>query len=569
VQYLLTNLRCATKDLLDAKKDLITGASGWRKVFAPSKNEQDKSPSLTVEDSFLVALIALAYYKTLKPKKVVVGSDTRPTSNLILEVVTNVFLAKGVEVIYLGVSAAPEIMAFSKNSYFLYVTASHNPIGHNGFKFGFNQQVVEKEVSSKIEETFLKLLEDQSICERLKTLSDKEKYEKTILQREVNKQKALKVYKDLIIEVATTNQRALPKVKDKSLKIVCDMNGSARSTSIDQEFLNSLHIETHFFNTDEIVHEIVPEGENLRWCKETLATLHQQDNSYQLGYTVDNDGDRGNIVYWDEKSKSVQILEAQKLFALIATIELASIKENKAIAVNGPTSLMIDELSKRWNFKVSRSEVGEANVVTLAKNLREQGYIVPLLGEGSNGGTIAHPSKVRDPLNTLVSLIRVLTDCSLFEKITSSKGKPTISKLLEALPQRVVTPTSSPLAILKINQTNHQILKRNYEDKFLESWESKKEFLKQQYGIYSYIVEQTEGPSCKVGLGEDFRSGKMRGGLKVLFLNKENQPTDFIWMRGSATEPVFRILADTKGLDENRHAYFLKWQTELVVSSDY
>ncbi len=569
MQYLLTNLKCKTINLRDAKKDLITGASGWRKVFAPSKDQQDESPFLSDSDSFLVAAVALAYYQTLKPKSVVVGSDTRPTSTSILEVITNVFLAKEVDVVYLGVSAAPEIMAFSKNSYFLYVTASHNPIGHNGFKFGFDQQVVEKEISFEIEKTFLKLLEDNYICEMLKTLSTKERYEKTVQQKQVNKQKALKAYQDLIVEVATTNQRELPIVKDNSLKIVCDMNGSARTSSIDQKFLNSLNIETHFFNTEKIVHEIVPEGENLKWCKEKLTTLHQQDSSYLLGYTVDNDGDRGNIVYWDEKSNSVQILEAQKLFALIATIELASIEGNKAIAVNGPTSLMIDQLSKRWNFKVSRSEVGEANVVTLAKNLREQGYTVPLLGEGSNGGTIAHPSKVRDPLNTLVSLIRVLTDYSLFEKITSLKEKPTIAKVLGTLPKRIVTETSSPLAILKINQTNHQKLKRNYEQKFLESWENKKEFLKEHYGIYSYLVEQTEGINCKVGLGENYRSGNMRGGLKVLFLNKEGQPTDFIWMRGSATEPVFRILADTKGLDENRHAYFLKWQTELVVSSDY
>jgi hypothetical protein len=33
---------------------------------------------------------------------------------------------------------------------------------------------------------------------------------------------------------------------------------------------------------------------------------------------------------------------------------------------------------------------------------------VRILGEGSNGGTITHPSKVRDPLSTLGAMIRLL-----------------------------------------------------------------------------------------------------------------------------------------------------------------
>ena len=53
--------------------------------------------------------------------------------------------------------------------------------------------------------------------------------------------------------------------------------------------------------------------------------------------------------------------------------------------------------------------MGEANVVNLARNLREQGYQVRILGEGSNGGTITNPAAVRDPLNTIFALLKLLS----------------------------------------------------------------------------------------------------------------------------------------------------------------
>ncbi len=55
-----------------------------------------------------------------------------------------------------------------------------------------------------------------------------------------------------------------------------------------------------------------------------------------------------------------------------------------------------------------RAETGEANVVNLAEMLRSEGWVVSILGEGSNGGNITHPSKVRDPLSTLGAMIRLL-----------------------------------------------------------------------------------------------------------------------------------------------------------------
>jgi len=63
-----------------------------------------------------------------------------------------------------------------------------------------------------------------------------------------------------------------------------------------------------------------------------------------------------------------------------------------------------------------------------------------------------------------------------------------------------------------------------------------------------------------------------RGGLKIEFTGKsklsgkEKEKTAFIWMRGSGTEPVFRIMADAEGLRQERE--LIDWQRRMVLEAD-
>ena len=66
---------------------------------------------------------------------------------------------------------------------------------------------------------------------------------------------------------------------------------------------------------------------------------------------------------------------------------------------------------------------------------------------------------------------------------------------------------------------------------------------------------------------KDFsESGK--GGLKILFKDKDSKPIAFIWMRGSGTEPVFRIMCDVKGDKPDMEKALLEWETELIKKAD-
>jgi hypothetical protein len=77
---------------------------------------------------------------------VLVATDTRPTGPALAEMVMRGLESEGFGTIYTGIAAAPEAMARCAAddgiTAFAYVSASHNPLGHNGVKFGLGGGVI-------------------------------------------------------------------------------------------------------------------------------------------------------------------------------------------------------------------------------------------------------------------------------------------------------------------------------------------------------------------------------------------------------------------------------------------
>lgn len=576
-------------ELQRALDDLIISASGWRKVFSEGGAESF-SPKVSAEDCYLTFLAAYAFASHLpveSDKPVVVATDSRPSGPALAEIVIRTLLASDFKVNYLGIAPAPEIMAYSneENSVaFFYISASHNPIGHNGFKMGHNGAVYTSQELEPIKERFLELINQHSLPllpERYHLLGP---YGEVLSQQQKCKADSLVAYEELLNLCASgqrENSALLPiitQIEQHPLGIVGELNGSARCLSLDRHYLEKMGVKTYFINTScgKIVHSIIPEGENLEECRQALEAQFAHDRSFQIGYVPDNDGDRGNLVYIEHSSGKAKILGAQELFALVAIVEsvIALRSYTKvALAVNGPTSLMLDSVARQLGVSLFRAEVGEANVVALGNQLRSQGYYVRLVGEGSNGGAITYPAKVRDPLNMLTTLIKLLSDPTLFAEVAHSCQRDvgtelTIEAALALLPQRQVTPVASPEGVVAIKTTNIGVLKARYEELFVSDYQQRQRELKERFTIATYQVEQTEGTTCRLGMGPQFRSGQERGGLKVLFLDEKGEPSDFLWLRPSGTEPLFRVMVDTLGRDMERYDYFVRWQHSLVQRAD-
>ena len=591
--------------------NMILSASGWRKVFAVSGEETDTTTEIGMENTCISVLSALVFSDYVKKRTgkrtptIVLGIDTRPTGPEIANAMIRLLLKEKVVVRYVGVTAAPEIMAYSKLfDGFIYISASHNPIGHNGIKFGLNDGGVlnGKENALLVEEFKAKCSDEFALqnVSRLISVRSQSDLEWVYSESISTKKEALEIYKTFSKNVISslTNVSMQDKffdnlkaqIKANPIGIVCDFNGSARTMSIDKEFFAENNLNFYPFNDipGKIVHEIIPEPENLVYCAKKMEELQKAGTKDAiLGYMPDCDGDRGNIVYWDSKTDSAQILKAQEVFSLSVLAELAfSYWLNKndssykpAVAVNCPTSMRIDEIAKAFNAKVFRGEVGEANVVNTARLARKEGYTVRILGEGSNGGTITFPSSVRDPINTIFAFIKLLTIkdtaegkglfhiwCQLSGQEDKYKDDFTLSDVLETLPVYTTTGVSESRAILKISTMDHAKLKGNFQKVFENSFKNGADGLLKKYGISSYKCILTNATTEKVDAKDFSESGK--GGLKIQLFENSDKPSAFIWMRGSGTEPVFRIMCDVKGNNPDKEKDLLAWETKMLFEAD-
>jgi phosphoglucomutase len=599
---------------------MILSHSGWRGVFSVSGDEEDRTGGISTAQASIAAGAAVVFAEYLRskdaagksgPPVVLVGRDSRPSGKAIADIVNAALMSHNCEPRYAGITAAPEIMAWARSRGglpnicgFIYISASHNPIGHNGFKFGLSDGgVLPAQEMAVLAANLRSLLADPDSAARLEELVKsviKSGFAGPAGTADNAKKEALDAYLKFCDEVVwgpggggsreNGIDGAFRKgIATRPLGVCCDFNGSARCKSIDRNFFAQLGIRFEAVNEkpDEIVHRIIPEGESLEPCRVLLEETHRSDACFALGYVPDCDGDRGNLVVWDEAIKKARALEAQEVFAVACVAELAQITwgmspndralSKFAIAVNDPTSFRIDRIAEAFGASVFRAETGEANVVALARKLRKEGYTVRILGEGSNGGNITHPSAVRDPLNTVLALAKLLmvntTDGKpgLFElwcNLTGSLYRPDfgMGDIIASLPPFTTTAVSAPEAALKITSADHGALKSRYQKIFMNEWEKRKDQLKAGYGIYRWEAKAYNGTEEQNVTADFAQAGK--GGLKICFLNAGGRPVASIWMRGSATEPVFRIMADAEGTDRRFEQELINWQRCMTIKAD-
>lgn len=648
-------------DVAAAASDLILSASGWRKVFAAAdpaaprapwarphgsveaagRDEDSLSAGVDLADLVLAGAMARTFVEYLRERSgrpdpaLLVGIDGRPTGPALADAMCRVFLGLGARPRYLYIVAAPELMAYSRRCSllggdqdervegFCYISASHNPPAHNGVKFGTGGGVLPGGESGRLIEAFRSIVAAPDIVESVVgAAAAAEPREIAALYSGVSalKRKSISAYTLFAREVATgrpepERQEELFDEMERGARarpvgVVAELNGSARCLSIDADFLEGIGVRTMRLNAEprQFAHRIVPEGESLEDCRRALEKAHAEDPAFVVGYVPDCDGDRGNLVIWDEGLGRGRGLMAQEGFALCCVAECAQLaREGRlgaagraAIAVNDATSMRIEEIGEAFGVEVHRAETGEANVVGLAEELRAQGCLVRILGEGSNGGNITQPSAVRDPLATLSALLKLLLirsagpgtasaagvggaganravstiradglfDLWLARRGGGGKARPDfgLADIIASLPRYATTSAFEPRAMLKIRSTDHAALKDRYKAVFLEAWARDREEFSRRLGVTGWKAFASRG-SHETPIGEDFASSG-RGGLRIVLSTPSGAPKAFVWMRGSGTEPVFRVMADIAGGSEEDEEWLLGWHRFLVAAAD-
>ena len=600
---------------------MILGVSGWRKVFAASGKEQGLGRALSPVDEGLVLRAALMigafFVRGMRgSQKVLLARDTRPTGERIVQVFRHVFDEEGVPYVDIGVQALPQAMATVKMRGRLrgmvYITASHNPPGYNGIKL-VNEagSVLSRRAMEPLIRSFQKACHHPSkglshVLLRLMPslsalpLSGSRRKQTAAAMSESSQQNAREDYGSLVETASfgkegslrlTLRREAFQKGLAKGQRryeLLCDMNGSARIHAIDRDYFMRHHVMLRCMNhrLGKFSHRIVPEGVSLRSLRAGMRPYREE---LLWGYAVDADGDRANLVVYDEKAIP-RALSAQATFYLVALSELAykalflrQRKRRLAVVTNEVTSLAVKALCESFEVEVFQAEVGEANGLALAEQKNKKGYEVLLLGEGSNGGCMVPPSTVRDPLLVMMSLLKLLfledeRGGSLLSLVVRTLG---CSKSLLSLPKNqvlealhrlanpfITTAVFESRALVSLPGLKAETLQRVYLHRFRSAfkacqaqWAKRYDF--HHYKVYSYQGSQAHDLTQKTT--QTLKASSLRGGLKVVFYNPSDEARGFFWLRFSQTEPVCRLAVDVMGTPLHEQQ-LLRWHRDLLLS---
>jgi phosphomannomutase len=298
-----------------------------------------------------------AYANFIGKGKVVVGRDARKTGEMVLSLVVGTLLAKGLDVIEIGICPTPTVQytvkTFKANGG-IAITASHNPNQWNALKM-LNSTGQFLSPGEYIQ--FQKLLNN----------FDKNYASWNEIGKITRTDEGLKRHVNDVFNLKHINKE---EIKKRRFKVLADcVNGAG--VYIIPSFLKAFGCEVFELNCERTgIFPRLPEPlpENLT---ETMKAVKQSHADF--GIVVDPDVDR-----------LVLITNEGKPFGEENTITLAVkfilSKEKGNVVVNLSTTRAVEDVAEAECQKVFRSAVGEANVV---KKMKEVNAVIG--GEGSGG----------------------------------------------------------------------------------------------------------------------------------------------------------------------------------------
>ena len=340
---------------------------------------------------------ARALHNYLPEGVIIAGRDSRPSGDLILESMCEQLVLLGRTVIHCGIVPTPTVQFMVQSTDAvggLVVTASHNPIEWNGFKF------------IREDSTFF----HSEDCTKLFDIVDKDPIINASQDSGVVWQEKNAIQKHLI-SCASLKCISLNRIQRRKFKVVIDAINGAGADAL-PSMLQALGCDVIELNCEpngDFTRGTEPLPENLEDLKK-MVKMHKAD----VGFAVDPDADRLAII--NEKGEP---LGEEYTIVLAADGYLKEVNQTETFVLNLSSSLALEKLAESKGSSVVRSAVGEINVVNKMNEVNSN-----LGGEG-NGGVILRESHLgRD---SLVGVTMVLN--------RMSQSDEPLSEIYQSLPQ--------------------------------------------------------------------------------------------------------------------------------------
>lgn len=351
----------------------MASVSGVRGIFADSID-----PLITTR----YAAVFGEFIKADAPQAtIVVGRDSRTTGQNMLSAVIAGLTGVGCHVIDIGVVSTPTVLLNVQRFKALggiAITASHNPPQWNAMKFIDSDGMF---LSPQRSAGFLASVEDPIRWQ------DWQHIGKVTQVRD-----AIRYHIDKVLAIPYLDTDA---IRRRRLKVVLDsVNGAGGLIS--PILLQELGCEVININqepTGIFAHPAEPLNENLVQLEQAVKE-HKAD----IGFATDPDVDRLSIV--NEKGECI----GEELSVVLAQLYVLP-KQRGDIVVNLSTSMLSDDVARRFGVKVHRTKVGEINV---GKKMQE--ITSPIGGEGNGGIICPAVNYTRDAIAGMALILALVAE---------------------------------------------------------------------------------------------------------------------------------------------------------------
>lgn len=495
-----------------------------------------------------------------------IGRDPRPTGAAIARAMAQGFIAAGKDrltIIDLGIITTPlaetAIRALNADGGVM-ITASHNPIDNNGFKFltGCSDRSDDAApagalLSAKVMARVIASVASTGAQFERRTDGVTQEAVGEALANPDNEHSRV-IAERAYLDVTGEDWGVAPHcLKPLTLgPVLVDPNGGA-GCGIDSRVLEHFGVRTIEINAElgYPEHGIDTDGIDPASGRHMLLRVARAAarSGAHFGVAFDYDADRGNLVLPGHDESA--IIPPQRVATFNIALALTRRKlqgggeKPLAVVCSDATSLASHRVAEAFGAAVFQVETGEINVVTKMHTLREAGYDVPVGVEGANGGTIFGSATCRDGLQVALSAAQAESTPEIayeWMRVVSGlngcrfdgRGGISLSELVASVPE-------NPNVMLKLTAPDmpQAIVKRRLEETFRdETWKSL------SFGFDSYEFQNFEETEMV-----QRRAGDESGAWRVMLHAPGRRA--FIFVRGSRTESgVWRMIIDADSADD-------------------